>query len=550
MGSCKSLKTWSGRRDSNPRRPAWEAGILPLNYSRSTHIGYLLLCLYSTPQMGSRSTAMLSRQIGGDLSELIESGLQIFHDLSRENGRVREIRGIAEAVIPEPEDVEVGFVTLDQVLIGEAPETIGFGPLMPVLGIVTTDEVVQVGAREGVRLQGEVLVGAQIVDPKRSGPGRFAGRLTVEKEHVGLDALSVKNAGGQPQQGVDIAIVQEAFADGFAGPALKQHVVGQNDSGPPVDLEQTADVLEKVELFVAGGGPEVVAQNLLTLLHLIAILVDDGDAGLFPEGRVGQHHVEVDRWLGGQAVLAGGDVLFVAEVVQQQVHGAKTSRGCDQFDRVQRRSLQVAYLVAAELVVLQDVAGGGKQKAAGAGRGIDDRGSRLRAHDFDDGIDEDTRREVLAGAALGVLGVLFEQAFVDVAFHVGAESAPGFLIDEIDDQPAQVGGILDLVLSFPEDDAEDARLLAEIFERVAVVPLERQPVQFDQAGPVVIFGDGRFAFVRRAGPLVVHFEEQKIGELLDVIAIGDPVIAQQVAVVPDFVDQIGSGGRHQAWASR
>jgi hypothetical protein len=27
--------SWSGRRDSNPRRPAWEAGILPLNYSRA-----------------------------------------------------------------------------------------------------------------------------------------------------------------------------------------------------------------------------------------------------------------------------------------------------------------------------------------------------------------------------------------------------------------------------------------------------------------------------------------------------------------------------------
>ena len=26
----------SGRRGSNPRRPAWEAGILPLNYSRLT----------------------------------------------------------------------------------------------------------------------------------------------------------------------------------------------------------------------------------------------------------------------------------------------------------------------------------------------------------------------------------------------------------------------------------------------------------------------------------------------------------------------------------
>ena len=32
-------RPWSGRRDSNPPRPAWEAGILPLNYSRSNRIG-------------------------------------------------------------------------------------------------------------------------------------------------------------------------------------------------------------------------------------------------------------------------------------------------------------------------------------------------------------------------------------------------------------------------------------------------------------------------------------------------------------------------------
>src|SRR6266508_479813 len=32
--ACKLLKRWSGRPDSNRRRPAWEAGILPLNYSR------------------------------------------------------------------------------------------------------------------------------------------------------------------------------------------------------------------------------------------------------------------------------------------------------------------------------------------------------------------------------------------------------------------------------------------------------------------------------------------------------------------------------------
>src|SRR5450432_2317431 len=36
--TCKLLILWSGRPGSNRRRPAWEAGILPLNYSRSTDL--------------------------------------------------------------------------------------------------------------------------------------------------------------------------------------------------------------------------------------------------------------------------------------------------------------------------------------------------------------------------------------------------------------------------------------------------------------------------------------------------------------------------------
>jgi hypothetical protein len=216
------------------------------------------------------------------------------------------------------------------------------------------------------------------------------------------------------------------------------------------------------------------------------------------------------------------------------------------LDGVEGLSLKVAHLVAVELVLLDDVAGGGEEKTAGARGGIDNCGPRLRAHDGDDGVDQDARREVLAGAGFGILRVLFEQALVDVALDVGAERAPRFLIDEIDDEAAQVGGVLDLVLGFAEDDAEDAGLFAEVFEGVAVMSFERQAVHFDEAGPVVIFGDGGLVLVGRAGALVVHLEEEKISELLDVVAVGDPVIAEEVAVVPDFVDEIGSGGRHQA----
>src|SRR3977135_4359703 len=40
----------SGRRGSNPRRPAWEAGILPLNYSRSGD--FLILTKTATCRQG------------------------------------------------------------------------------------------------------------------------------------------------------------------------------------------------------------------------------------------------------------------------------------------------------------------------------------------------------------------------------------------------------------------------------------------------------------------------------------------------------------------
>jgi hypothetical protein len=109
-----------------------------------------------------------------------------------------------------------------------------------------------------------------------------------------------------------------------------------------------------------------------------------------------------------------------------------------------------------------------------------------------------------------------------------------------------VGGVLDLVLGFAKNDAEDARLFAEIFEGVAVVSFERDAVELDEAGPVVIFGGSGLLVIRRAGPLVVHLEEEKISELLDVVTVGDAVVAEQIAVVPDFVDEVGGGGGHQA----
>jgi len=180
-------------------------------------------------------------------------------------------------------------------------------------------------------------------------------------------------------------------------------------------LSRLRTCCRKLSCLFAGGSPEIVAQDFLALLNLVAFLIDDGDAGFLAEWGIGQHHVVVDGGLGDEGVGAGGDVLLVAEAVEEEVHGAEPRGGGDEFDGVECVGFEVALLRAVEFVGLENVGGGGEKESAGSGRGINDCGAGLRAHDLDDGIDQDARGEVLAGAGLGVLGVLFEQAFVDIA---------------------------------------------------------------------------------------------------------------------------------------
>jgi hypothetical protein len=90
-------------------------------------------------------------------------------------------------------------------------------------------------------------------------PRLRAGGLAVEEEDVGLDALGVEDAGREAQEGVDVALGEQLAADRLAGAALEEDVVGDDDGGAAVDLEERLDVLDEVELLVRGRRPEVVA---------------------------------------------------------------------------------------------------------------------------------------------------------------------------------------------------------------------------------------------------------------------------------------------------
>jgi hypothetical protein len=63
----KLLKRWSGRPGSNRRRPAWEAGILPLNYSR-------IPCRFNDLQHRASSRGLLEDYCISKLSNWLTNG--------------------------------------------------------------------------------------------------------------------------------------------------------------------------------------------------------------------------------------------------------------------------------------------------------------------------------------------------------------------------------------------------------------------------------------------------------------------------------------------
>ena len=76
----------------------------------------------------------------------------------------------------------------------------------------------------------------------------------------------------------------------LAGTALEQNVVRDHHGGAAVDLQQRVNVLHEIELLIAGGGPEIFAEDDLVVLLRVALLVDEKQALLLAERRIGKDH--------------------------------------------------------------------------------------------------------------------------------------------------------------------------------------------------------------------------------------------------------------------
>ena len=420
---------------------------------------------------------------------------------------------------------------------------------MAVLRVVALHEVVQVAALQDVFLQREVQVRAQVVDPELLRPRLFLRRLAVEEQNVRLHALRVEDARRQAQQRMHVGLLQQLAADGLPRAALEQHVVRQHHRRPPVLLQDREDVLQKVELLVARARPEIVAVDDQRFLRRLARLVHDRHAALLAERRIRQHDL-VFPVLARQRVLRDHRQVFLglpADAVQQQVHRAQARHAVHQLDAVERAGLEFLLLRPVQRGALGQVVVRRQQEPARAARRIADRLPRPRRHAFHHRGDQRARGEVLPRAALHVFGVLLQQALVGVALHVGRQARPLLLVDQVHDQPPQLGRVLDLVLRLPENQPQHPRLLAQRVQHVPVMRLQLVAVLRQQARPVVALGHAR-RLAAQLRLLLRHLQEQQERQLLDVIAVRQPVVPQDVAVVPELLDELlGSG--HKYWIS-
>ena len=330
--------------------------------------------------------------------------------------------------------------------------------------------------------------------------------------------------------------VEQLPADRLAGAALEQHVVWNHDGGAAGGLEHGADVLHEVELLVGGRGPEVLTVVGQVVRLLLAILVGEAECALPTERRIREHVVVALAIVGHQRVVRRDRRAPVdfADVVQEQVHQAQAAGVGDDLVAVKRLVLQKRILLPVELEVdlVGDEVVAAQEEPAGAAGGVRDALVRLGPHALDHGTDQGARREVLAGARLGVLGVLLQQPLVDVALDVGAQRDPIGVVHHVD-EAVELRRILNLVLRLGKDLPSIPRRGAKFAQECDVVAFEFRAALRFQAPPVIRRRNAYVAVVRRLAVLVRHLEENQIGELLQAVAVAHAVIPQSGAEAPD-----------------
>ena len=141
--------------------------------------------------------------------------------------------------------------------------------------------------------------------------------------------------------------------------------------------------------------------------------------------------------------------------MQHKVHATKPGRVLHQFPALEGLLLQPALLLPVQIrVVLDQVIMRSQQKTTCSTSGITNGVLWFGNNCINNCLDQRPWGKILTCTGLCVLNILFKQTFVGIPFYVGAHHRPVFLVNEINNQPAELGRVLKLVLRFTKDQPE------------------------------------------------------------------------------------------------
>src|SRR5438094_5160132 len=199
------------------------------------------------------------------------------------------------------------------------------------------------------------------------------------------------------------------------------------------------------------------------------------------------------------------------------------------------KGLRLRELVEIVRVIL-DVPVGCYWEAAGAGGRVLDDLARLRLHQPDDAIDQRPRRKILARSGFFFGGVLFEKPFVEIAEPLPPGRVPVKLVDRVGER-LEVCRLTQLRLRVAENREYDRILgllrIAQVEQELAIVLQLLEPLAAGERLPAVTCGQT----LLMAG-LGQHLEKEQERQLRHIVGVRDAVVAQHVAEVPEFRDDL------------
>ena len=187
-------------------------------------------------------------------------------------------------------------------------------------------------------------IGTQVIYPHVVGAVfilmRIGDRAFGKEQHVGFDALGVKDAGRQPQDGVQMAFVHQVATNIGALTAFKQYVIRHHHRCAAAGVQGVDNMLHKAQLFVAGR-------------------VHEGTSDVGPRSaakrRVGGDNMRLRQVLAVAAQRVtqadGTAVVEVAfNIVQQTVHQRQTAGAGHQF-KADKRAVDLEILGVAIKII-------------------------------------------------------------------------------------------------------------------------------------------------------------------------------------------------------